>query len=159
MKPNSDQSRCTRCITRHKTQELFPSIFANPNPNLTPNPDPTPRPLQDKVQVTRDLDNNALRGTVQLLLTLLRNKTLQCTSRELAQPTCPIEGKKMGVGLARETKRGVVVGGGAERKRKRVTEKENGRRGGGGEEGRKRACENKNESLRCPGHQDPHPDQ
>ena len=82
VKPNRDQSRCTRCITRQKTQKLFPIIFTNPNPNLTSIPDPTPRHLQDKVQVTRGLDNNAPRGTVQLMLTLLRNKTLQRTSKK-----------------------------------------------------------------------------
>ena len=57
--------------------------------------------------MTRDLDNNALRGTVQLLLTLLRNKTLQCTSRESTQPTCPMEeGEKMGWVLPSETRGG-----------------------------------------------------
>ncbi len=42
-------------------------MFTNPypNPNLTPNPDLTGQHLQDKVQVTRGLDKNALRGTVQ----------------------------------------------------------------------------------------------
>jgi hypothetical protein len=76
---------------RQNTLELFPIIFTNPNPNQTRNPDPTGHHLQDKVQVTRGLDNNALRGTVQWLLTLLRNKTLQYTSRELTWPKCPVD--------------------------------------------------------------------
>ncbi len=56
-----------------------------------PNPDPTGQHLQDKVQVTRGLDNNDLGGTVQQLLTLLRKRILQGRSRDLTAPTCPMD--------------------------------------------------------------------
>ncbi len=86
MKPKSDQSRYIRCT-------IFPIIFThpNPNPNLTPNTYSTGQHLLDKVHVTRGLDNNVLRDTVQKLLTLLRNKTLQYTSRLLTKPRYPMD--------------------------------------------------------------------